>query len=117
MITAKCDKCGVDVYLPSNYNGTFSSNRTNGKDLCEKCKREWYIIQDNLQTQIFKAWMSGNIKFYENITPGKMTPEGYSNHDGSYYACPFCGKIYGDYEWPVGEQFDCTECGRKIIGH
>ena len=117
MITAKCDKCGKDAVLKQEYSGLVSTNRINGRDLCERCKNEWGIINENLQTQIFKAWMKGDVKFLENTTPGEMESAGYSNHDGGYMACPFCGELYGDYTWPVGQIFDCKGCGRKIIGH
>lgn len=117
MITAKCDKCGEDAVLKQEYDGLVSTNRINGRDLCEKCKKEWNTINQNLQTQIFKAWMNGDIKFYENSDPGTMKSAGYSNHDGGYMACPFCGELYGDYTWPVGKVFKCTGCGRNIVGH
>lgn len=117
MITAMCDKCGEGTVIMQEYNGSIYTSKVNGRDLCEKCKKEWNIINKNLQTQIFKAWMNGDIKFYENSDPGTMISAGYSNHDGGYMACPFCGELYGDYTWPVGKVFKCTGCGRNIVGH
>lgn len=113
MITAKCDKCGKDL---KNYSDAME-NKVRGLDLCTKCKKEWDTINQNLERQIFDAWFNGNISVLKNITPGKMKPEGYSNHDGSYYSCPFCGELYSDYTWPVGKTFECKGCGRLIIGY
>lgn len=113
MIIVKCDKCG------KNANQLIDGKPANhilGKDLCDKCFKEWKKISTGLEQKIFNSWTSGKINFLDSMEFGKLEHRFYPNRSGTkiYHACPFCGTLYGD-SCDVGVPFDCHECHRKVI--
>lgn len=51
--------------------------------------------------------------------PKIMEFVGYSNHDGGFEKCPYCGEVYNDYErlymgLKNGEPFECRKCKHII---
>lgn len=115
-----CDGCGEQVCV----DGPLDNN-----DTCEVMYEIHAVYQLISSKTVNKGTREGHLfcnNCIEKLIPKKdeesfklMEPAGYSNHDGSYEKCPYCGEIYNSYDRiAMGlkneEPFECKKCKRKI---